>query len=179
MRLAALLVVTLLPAAAFAKADSAAQAKADLAAKRWDAAVRGFEAAWAADRNAEHLRGLGRAREGKADLPGAIEAFERYLAADPSILDGDEIKARIRRLEGRVQRHLGRLLLETAPSGAAYTLVRGKERIQGNTPLSRWLRKGTWELTVAHPGHMTETRTLDIAAGSKLELSVPLVMEDF
>ncbi|MBI2375470.1 MAG: tetratricopeptide repeat protein [Deltaproteobacteria bacterium] len=112
MKLPALLVLLAAASAAASESDrERARALVDvgnerMAAADFDAAVRAYSEAYEAFPSVKILYNLAEARNGQHDVPGAIDAYERFLAgggAEP----GSE-------LEGRVRNELDRLALSCA-----------------------------------------------------------------
>ena len=153
----------------------AARAREAVAKKRWAEAAAAFEAAWRASKRPELQLELAAACEKRRDLPAAIQALGRYLE-DDSVIDTEEVRDKLTRLEKGIHRRLGKLALRTAPAGASLRLVMGKTTIEDRTPWTRWLPPGRWELTVEHPGHLAETRVITLTKGGVMELSVSLAL---
>lgn len=98
LAIAVLLAVSASPAIADDKAKAAAhykQGKAFFDAKAYDQAIAEYQQAYALDHVPAHLFNIGRAYHLKGDLKAAIEAYQKYLDAEPSGPRATEVRGYI------------------------------------------------------------------------------------
>ncbi|MDX2009693.1 MAG: PEGA domain-containing protein [Myxococcaceae bacterium] len=110
-----------------------------------------------------------RALEAMGQYPEALELLERFQRDAPP-----ELLARVPRLDallGEVAARTGLLTVRTTPPGAE---VRLSGRVLGQTPLTRRLTAGTFELVVSTPDTFEAQRSLKLNGGTKVEFDLEL-----
>jgi PEGA domain len=138
----------------------------------WRAAVIEFERAYAIAPSYRVLFDIGQCRYQLRDYPGALTAFQKYLAEGGDLVGADrraQVVADIDLLRGRV----ATLRVGSTTPGAQVTL---DEVSLGTTPLSAPIAVGTGrhKLVASKAGFADVQRTFDIAGGETLDVEVDL-----
>ncbi len=107
-----------------------------------------------------------RARHG--NVPGAIEAYERYLKERPDAPDKDAISKKLEELRATP----GRLRVASEPAGAAIALD-GRETGE-QTPAELEVPAGEHELTLRREGFDAASQRVTLAPGERKDLQVTL-----
>jgi hypothetical protein len=103
----------------------------------------------------------------------AAEWFEKFLAHVPEKLasQGDEIKKRL----AEIQAMPGKVHVESTPPGASVAV---DDKAQPSpTPADLELPPGSHTITLASPGHLPATRTVDVTFASSQSVSAELAPE--
>ncbi len=142
--------------------------------ERWDEAIVSFELAHGLHPAPRYLFNIGRCYEQKGDLFKAMEYVQTYADTVQDTRereDADEVREILR---AKLARTNGEVRLSSTPPGAVVTLVGGGRKVQGTTPLARWLEAGTWDLEVALQDHETARDELVVQVGESLDKSYAL-----
>jgi hypothetical protein len=127
----------------------------------WRAALIEFQRAYAVDPNYRVLFNIGQCLYQLKDYPGALDAFQRYLATGADAIAAErraEIESDIEVLKGRV----ARVRVSSAVVGGE---VRIDDVVAGTTPLTSpvVVSAGRHRLTLSKAGMPTVTREIDLA----------------
>jgi hypothetical protein len=138
----------------------------------WRAAVIEFERAYAIAPNYRVLFNIGQCRYQLHDYPGALTAFQRYLAEGGDLVPPDrraQVTADVDLLKGRV----ATLRVVSATTGAQLTL---DDVSLGTTPLSAPIAVGAGrhKLVESKEGFADVERTFDIAGEETLDVKIDL-----
>ena len=168
------------PALAKASADAKKAARFEKRAKkayvrkRWDDAIVAFRLAYEVHPKPKHLYNMARCHEMKGDLVAAIELTQRFLDEEKAPKEREDGEETLAILEGKLRASHARLALTSTPDGA---LVRGEAdagKLEGKTPLTKWLKAGIWRLSFRAPKHVDEGHELLLEAGKPATLHVEL-----
>ncbi len=124
-----------------------------------------FNEAYAAVPNPLVLMGIAHAREGQGNGAGAVEAFERYLAASPDAADAAEVRAKITELRAAP----ATLVITSTPAGAAIS-------VDGNassevTPAEIQTPAGAHVITLTLDGHVTQAVNVDAPFATRVPVT--------
>lgn len=133
-----------------------------------------FQNAYEALPDPAPLFNMARSWEGANEITRALDAYERYLASSPEAPDRDEVRARIDLLRQRPVE----VFVSTQPSGAFVFVDQSTEPIPGTTPLVLRLQPGRHSVAVVHEGFTRAERGVDVRAGERLTVAIPLVADD-
>ncbi len=128
-----------------------------------------FEEAYRHIPNPVVLLGIAESREAAGDIPGAVEAFERYLADRPDADNAEEIRTRITAHRERP----ATLVIDSSPSGAAVELNGNDTGLV--TPATLEVPAGTHSVVLRLEGHEDETSEVELTFASRRELNVDLI----
>lgn len=138
----------------------------------WRAAVIEFERAYAIAPNYRVLFDIGQSRYQLHDYPGALAAFQKYLAEGGDLVAPDrraQVVADVDLLRGRV----ATLRVASATTGAQVTL---DDVSLGTTPLTTptTVGVGRHKIVASKPGFVDVERTFDIAGDETLDVQLDL-----
>jgi tetratricopeptide (TPR) repeat protein len=138
----------------------------------YEAALVEFERAYELAPSYRLLYNIAQVEYERHDYVSALEHFDRYLEEGASEIPKSrrqQVTAEMQQLQGLV----GRVHLTSGISGAEVFV---DDQSVGTTPLERSLRLnvGRRRITVTAPGHLPESRTLEIAGGDESTLHVEL-----
>lgn len=132
-------------------------------ALRYQEALAHYRKAYEATKNPALLYNMGRAYEGLAEFPKALEALEEFVdKASP------DLKARVPKLDdlvNDVRNRVATMILSTPVSGAE---IRLGNKVLGNTKPGQTIFRvnaGAQQLTVTHKDYFPFERTLALAPG--------------
>ncbi len=128
-----------------------------------------FKRAYALAPSASALFNVGEAQYQLQDYAGALKTFRRFLAEfGPGEGHRSEVERNIDVLRTRV----GHVAITTTPAGADVSI---DDQPAGKTPLgeSVLVSVGRRKIVASMPGRAPVTRTIEVAAGDELEVSLP------
>ena len=139
------------------------------------AAIIEFQRAYQLAPNYRILYNLAQAQLELLDWAAALQTFERYLAEGGSEVPADRralAEKEIARLRGRVSD----LTVTSAVDGATVSV---DDAVVGTTPLAKgvMVSAGRRRVQLSKPGYTTVTRTLDVAGGDRVSVSIDLSKE--
>lgn len=161
-----LILVAAAPALAQSSAAEDAKRRGDdaMVALRYEEAVKEYRTAYEATSNPALLYNMGRAYEGLADFPRALEALEQFAAKAPP-----ELKARVPRLEELlrdVQSRVATLVVLAPVEGAE---IRLGPRVVGKTvagALTLKVNAGRQRIVVQKEGYFPFEKEIPLAGGT-------------
>jgi tetratricopeptide (TPR) repeat protein len=118
------------------------------------------------------LLSIAESRQRQEDIPGAVEALERYLQqAPPTARDRAEIEGRVAELRQRP----ATLVIRTTPTGASIS-VDGQVVAQPmGHEVEHQVPPGSHEVSASLEGHETATQTVEATFGARHEIDLTLL----
>lgn len=138
----------------------------------YEKALEQFEEAYRLDPLPELLYNIGQCHERLQDYRDAIDAYGRYLDADPQAQDRQAVEEKIKNLEQKLAQ-TGIVLAVTEPG--AQVLIDGEAA--GTTPVDELIHTdpGPHELEIAKEGFQTSVMTFTVPPGVTQQIQVTLV----
>ena len=180
LRLTPVVALLMAPALVHAAGDPDKAASYDRRGKkayakgRWDDAIAAFELAYKADPQPRYLFNIGRSHEQKGELATAVDFVERYLKAEEDEAEKADALETLDILKVKLAKSMRQLSVTSSPSGARIVLEAKGERIEGLTPLRRWVPQGTYRVTLTKE-ELSRTLDWEIGAGELLGKHVRLL----
>ena len=144
------------------------------AKKRFDDAVAAFKLAYEADPHPRFLFNTARSYDKKGDLEAALEFLVRYVEEETDPEERADGQAELEILEQRLKESHAPLDLTATPEGAMVVIRGGGRELTMSVPVSRWLKAGSWQITVSAPGHDSWERRIVVEAGAPKRFEVEL-----
>jgi hypothetical protein len=136
------------------------------------AALDEFKEAYRLDPRPKYLFNMGRCYDLMNRPVDAVEYYTRYLETDePSLAKRAEVRELIGRDEAVLVRTLGCITARSDLADAALNVSEGRGPCRMGVPC--WLPPGRYVVSSAARGLEAEPRTVDLAAGQRVELDFP------
>jgi len=113
---------------------------------------------------------IGRCYERLGQLPEAVAAYERYLAAAPLAQDHEAVAEHVAKLRGDIPPE-GRLSVSVEPTGAQVTVDQSPPE---PAPVDKLLSAGHHVVLAERSGFASSVRDVELAPGGSLQLELTL-----
>lgn len=148
----------------------------DARAKRFEAAVKNFDAALKLYPHPEIAHNLARAQEESGRHVAAIDAFKRALDMDSAYTFAEEARRRITALDTTLRKTHGVITVRSTPEQVALTLHAGGQMLAGHltTPVVRYVPAGGFRINASKAGFLDTEHLGDVAAGADTTIDLVL-----
>ena len=140
----------------------------DARGKRFEDAVKNFDAALKLYPHPEIAHNLARAQEELGQFIAAIDAFKRALDMDASYTYAEEARTRITNLDKKLRQTHGVVTVRSTPEEVGLNLQAGGKIVAGHltTPVTRYIPAGGFIIKASKAGFLATEHIGEVVAGA-------------